>query len=174
LPSIRDWDETSLCVVIRCPDNVASQCPYKPDDTSPPHITLAYVGSCTPEQVKAAIDSLLVAFATLDPFEVVLLGLGDFRVNFDDRRVAYATMNFSTDPQVLHQTIVDALAEAGCTAKTYTNTDRFVPHLTLAYLGDLERYKGPVPRGSWMVHALEVWHGAERYAFALDRVSPVA
>ena len=171
--NVRDWDQNSLCVVIRCPNDIAAQVPYKPDDTSPPHITIAYVRSCPPTEIAQAIDALLLAFAELAPFEVVLHGLDYFRVDFDNRKVAYTAANFSTDAQAVHNAISGALRGAGCEPSQYTNTERFTPHLTLAYLADLETYKGPVPQGSWQVDALEIWHGAERIAFALGSAQPV-
>lgn len=167
---VRDWNADSLCVVIRCPDNVAVQCPYKPHDTSPPHITLAYVDGCPPEKLGDVIASLVNAFALLDPFEVTLGSLEYFTVDFggEHRRVAYAGANFSVDARLYRQEIVDAINEAGLAVREYTNTTEFTPHVTLAYVDDLESYAGPVPRGSWRVDALEIWHGADRIAFALD------
>jgi phage-related protein (TIGR01555 family) len=167
-----DWSETSLCIVIRLPAQLARWVPYKEKDTSPPHVTLVYAGECTPNQaneVRALVDALMSTQALI----TLSCGAVDY---FPPREegvgpVAYARIEGPLDE--LYATLLHGCEEIGLTCTTWG--DVFKPHCTLAYLPEGETvYEGPCPTGSWVVESVEVWYGDKRTQHPLATESSAA
>jgi len=169
---VRDWDEKSFCVVLRCPDAIAVQCPYKPKEPSPPHVTFVYVDDVYPSECAALVDELRALFAEITPFGITLTGAVDYfddpeRTYYDSRRVAYAVTQFDIDVQALFAEVAEVVESFGLTVSRHG--DGFVPHVTLAYLSTGEEtYDGRVPEGTWQATEATAMHDGECYSLPLS------
>lgn len=150
-----------LGVYIRVPEPLARWVPYKAQDPSPPHITMLYIGTATPEQAAALNETVRLQASTLPPVAIELTGeVGYFdndRGDGSTQRVAYAKVEIDA-AQELHDLLRAAASMHGIEVKHANYNESFTPHVTLAYLAAGEEYDGPVPSGKWIADSLEVWH----------------
>lgn len=154
----------SVGLFIPVPEPLAGQFPsLGREDSSPPHVTLLYVGP-VPARRKGDFEEVVTKALSRESGPVMAsLGEPDFFVHPEkDRRVWYSGVRFSKDVAEIRDRLWLALEEAG-----FEVQDSFPlaynPHATLAYAsGDGEahshvRWEGPVPRGSWEFSSIEVW-----------------
>lgn len=143
----------SVVVVLPIPPEIASQFPYKEQDTSPPHVTLAYVESVSVMRLQELEQLVASTMQHIDPIKVELTpGVAYFQ-NHKDQQIAHKSMESDTLEEA-HNAVVAALRSGGFQVKTYDSG--FKPHATLAYL-DAPDYNGPVPEGSWVADHVEIW-----------------
>lgn len=155
------------------PEDLAAQYPpLGPEDTSPPHVTLLFVGE-VPNNRKAEFVEVARAALTKESGPVwVTLGEPDFFVHADkDRRVWYSRVWFSKDVATIRDRLWAALVEAGFEVR-HSYPLAYVPHVTLAYqLGatDVSPWDGPVPKGSWSASSVVVWGFSQVVELPLGR-----
>ena len=140
------------------PAHLARQFPWKPEDPTPPHVTLLHVGPTACEQINAVREVAAQMTAGVLPLSARLGPLEHFDQR-DGRRVAYVAVEFGEDMTALSKQMREELQRRGVMV---TVADRpTVMHATLAYLAPGEEYEGPVPVGEWTVERFEVWHGGD-------------
>lgn len=158
----------SLCIVLRLPPALARFVPWKAEDPSPPHVTLVYIDEVDPAHIDALLAELHETALDLEPIAVTHSG----EVDYFDRpekptaqRVAFAATELA-DSQALFNELAEAVESLGHTVQVHG--DRYVPHVTLAYLPTIaETYVGSVPKGTWTASEIEVWYAGETYPLAL-------
>jgi 2'-5' RNA ligase len=152
--------EPSACVVVVLPDRLARRFPYKPDDTSPPHCTLLYIGATTWDQITPVREQAaqLAGELALLPCRAVLGPLSYFERD-DGSRVAWVGVTFEPALTDYHEQLRARLLAAGVMVQHRDGP--WVPHVTLGYLAVGEEYDGPIPVGEWVVERFEVWHGEQ-------------
>jgi 2'-5' RNA ligase len=155
-------DGKSVGFFIPVPEELAGQFPsLGKEDTSPPHVTLLYVGE-VPKAREAEFISIATTALSKQPGPVIAsIGEPDFFVHPDkNRRVWYSRVTFSKDVAELRDRLWLALEDAGFkVAHSYPLA--MFPHITLAYAdGEAHEHspwKGEVPGGAWSFDSLEVW-----------------
>lgn len=163
---------------IPVPKHLAEQFPsLGKEDTSPPHVTLLYVGD-VPAGRKGDFEEVVTRALSRESGPVMAsLGEPDFFVHpGKDRRVWYSRVRFSKDVAEIRDRLWLALEEAG-----FEVQDSFPlaynPHATLAYVdGEAHshaRWEGVVPQGSWSFDGVEVWGlGAKKRTVPLGTYNP--
>lgn len=146
-------------VVLRVPDAIGDAFPERPEDDSPPHVTLNYVGEADAATVALVVEAVNDVAAALDPWPMSLEDYGEF-TNDDGKVIAHLIPRAEGGPEVAQVSwlVERALADRGVVPKAHPGP--FRPHATLAYL-DAPGYDGPRPSGRWLVEAIEVWAGPD-------------
>lgn len=155
-------DGKSVGFFIPVPEELAGQFPsLGKEDTSPPHVTLLYVGT-VPKARETEFVSIATTALSKQPGPVIAtIGEPDFFVHPEkDRRVWYSRVTFSKDVAELRDRLWLALEDAGFKVAHSFPLAMF-PHITLAYAdGEAHEHspwKGDVPGGAWTFDSLEVW-----------------
>ena len=155
LPFARTTGKITAGVFIPVPEPAASQFPAKPEDPSPPHITVLYVGEIAPEDRSALARMVRVATRWASPFEVEMTDYGEFK-NDDGATIAHMIPRTNGDEiAALHGSLRRFLEDAGFAVAHHDGP--FKPHATLGYVPAGEQYGGPRPAASWQVSNVEVW-----------------
>lgn len=149
-------DGTSIGVFLRVPKDIGKgRLPLGLQDTSPPHITVIYVGKFPQEKAKYLQGVVQGVVRGTKPFRVQLDDkVTYFPPNDEGLRVAKLAV-FSDDLKVLRQRLWDAFKSKGIPFSD--SFPKYKPHLTLAYLKPGMTYQGPVPQGRWNVDNVELW-----------------
>lgn len=127
-------------------------------DTSPPHLTLLYVGS-VPAALKPQVVEIVAAVAEMTPqFELRMSTGVDWFKNQHGKHIAHKTVDPESARRLadIHGSLRRLIEAAGVEVQHAGST--FTPHITLAYC-DREHYEGPVPDGKWLVDRFDL-HGA--------------
>ncbi len=166
--------EKSYGLFIKLPSKIADQFPKKKEDSSPPHITLLYIGS-GPDDEKGAgidvakmIDVLRTEISEMEPFEAIFDGVGYFKTvnkedgNICDRVVSHVKVRFEPEKRQWKGYLWTVLEKAGI--DIIDSFPNFSPHCTLSFDYDQPhsfKYEGHVPSGKFMVEEIELWDGNE-------------
>lgn len=151
----------SVGLFLPLPKVLAQQFPsLAPEDDSPPHVTLLYVGP-VPSARKDAFLTVVRAALSQQPGPITAtLGAPDVFVHPDkDRRVWHSRVQFSKDVAGIRDRVRSALMDAGFEV-LHSFPLAFFPHVTLAYVPDASSTKlwdGPVPEGTWTFDDVAVW-----------------
>jgi len=155
---LRESRPRACIVVLRLPDEIAEEWPDKPEDDSPPHVSLCYLGEVDGPTVARVVEAVDEVAGKLDPWAMSMEDYGEF-TNADGKIIAHMIPRSEGGPEVAQ---VAALIEAALIARDVVpkvHDGPFKPHATLAYTdGD---YDGPRPGGRWMVERFEVWAGPD-------------
>jgi 2'-5' RNA ligase len=141
---------------IQVPEHIACQFPPKPgEDSSPPHITLLYIGNLPPS-FEAKLDE--VVGNVCENFKRFTVKLGSVKrfIN-DEQQKVYHSPVISKRLQVLHKTL---LTEFQFGQLPYsTKYPEFKPHITIEYVnpGESPKFTDLCPEGSWEVDSVWVW-----------------
>lgn len=153
-------DGSKVGVFIPLPDDLAGQFPdLSPEDTSPPHVTLCYVGAVPKgrrDEFVAVVTQVLAAEP--GPIRAGLGELDSFVSAAADgvRRVVFSRVRFSRDVATIRDRLKHALAQAGFESEDSYPLS-YTPHATLAYLDGDDHYIGNVPEGDWSFSEVSIW-----------------
>lgn len=152
-------DRSGVGLFIPLPKDLAAEFPSLGDeDTSPPHVTLLYVGPVAKDREAEFIEVLSeVLQQEQGPIRAWTSGIDKFVHPEKDREVFYVPIRFSRDFGRLKDKFRSALTDAG-----FEVLDSFPlaynSHTTLAYMEGLDNtYKEEIPVGSWDFDAIQVW-----------------
>ena len=152
-------DRTGVGFFIPLPKEHAEKFPDLGEhDASASHVTFLHIGSIPAEDEQRFLDVSSRVFSELRGPVTAHMEPIEYFVHPDkERRVAVVPYRFSHDLAGIRWKLRDALMEAG-----FKVDDSFPlvfrPHSTLQYLPNLEdKFKGPVPEGSWDFNGIEVW-----------------
>ena len=155
-------DGKSVGFFLPVPDELAAQFPsLGKEDTSPPHVTLLYVGEVPKAREKEFISVATEALAKQPGPVIATIGAPDFFVHPEEnRRVWYSAVTFSKDVAELRDRLWLALEGAGFTVED-ARPLAYTPHITLAYVNgeahEHSAWKGNVPGGAWSFDSVAVW-----------------
>lgn len=162
-------DYPAAGVFVRVPDALAVQFPYKPQDTSPPHCTVLYIGATAWDQVTKVREVVAKTAQVLGVLPCrARFGALNYFEKPNGSRVAWVAVEFEPTLDEYHVALREQLMAEGVMVAHrndwwYGDGRRqdgpWVAHATLAYLDAGESYTGPVPVGEWTVERFEVWHG---------------
>lgn len=150
-----DYSLPSAGIFVRVPDHLARLFPYKPEEPSPPHITVLNLG-CITEHEYEEVREVLARHPLQDPVRARFEGVDYFEGEVG--RIAYVRVSLDQDLSPWREMILHELREAGVLVETDIHP-MWIPHVTLAYLRLNEEYTGPTPEGDFVFRDLEVWHG---------------
>lgn len=173
----------SCGVFLPIPYNLAKDFPDKSEhDDSVPHLTVLYVGDCSPEAYKTLCKIVRQVAVHIKPFSLDLTNYGEF-MNKEGLKIAHMKpgLTGSMKLAVLHDVIRRAIEQFGKeidVAHSYGDKPKkgvpyaaqFKAHATLAYLPAMLPYRGPKPTGSWQVTEIECW-GHEKIRIPLGRTT---
>ena len=152
-------NRTGVGFFIPLPENLAQQYPSRaPEDRSPSHVTLLYVG-----EVPAAREKQFLRVVTLvlskepGPIKAQLGQLDYFRQPEKGQTVAIQSVKFSRDVGEIKDRLWSALEDAGFRVED-SFPGAYRSHTTLAYLDGADAvYKGDIPAGSWEFNSIPIW-----------------
>lgn len=162
-------DGTSVILALPLPYKLSRQFPsLAPEDNSPCHLTVAYLGGVPPKKVAEILQVARVHAADLPTrVKARLSGIDYFRNPGEEQSIAYSTVNFSADLTRFKINFLDDLRFRGYEIVDF-NPQGFFPHVTLAYMDGLHGvWNGVAPQGSWQFDRIEVWGLPERYDIPL-------
>jgi 2'-5' RNA ligase len=152
-------DGGSVGLFIPLPAELAAQYPSLGDeDSSPPHVTLLYVGEVTPDQEEQFLHLVAeVLAAEPGPIKAWTAEVDKFSHPDKGREVFFTPIRFSRDVGTIRDRLSSALTDAGFTIKNSFPL-AFSPHTTLAYVDGLDMvWDGEVPNGAWEFNSIQVW-----------------
>lgn len=166
---------TQVGLFLPLPPSVASQFPdLGAEDTSPPHVTLLYVGAVPAEKEELFVSTLRPVLAKQAAPIIATLSEPDYVHPDKVRRVWHSRVRFSKDVAEIRDRAWLALEEAGF-AVEHSYPLAFFPHVTLAYVPDANSHApwgGPVPKGSWEIRSVAVWGLREPVDLQLGTFKP--
>lgn len=141
---------------IQVPEHIACQFPPKPgEDSSPPHITLLYIGNL-PASFEAKLDE--VVENVCENFKRFTVSLGSVKkfINDEQQKVFHSPIK-SKRLQVLHKTLITEFQFGQLPYST--KYPEFKPHITIEYVnaGENPKFADLCPEGSWEVDSVWVW-----------------
>ena len=150
-------------VFIKLPEWLGRQFPQKKEDTSPPHVTMLYVGKCSPADLLKLRDAVREVCRNCEPFTLDVSDYGEFDTlpHTGTKRIAHMVPRVLTGEKQLaeiHEKLWSACEKAGITCDHYRDGP-FKPHITLKYMNPGSTYKGPRPQGRFAVRYLDLWAG---------------
>jgi 2'-5' RNA ligase len=162
-------------VFIPLPYDIARLFPKKTNDTSEPHITMLFAGALTPAEYGQLVARVALLGRALPPFYMDVGSYFEFETP-NNLTVAAVRPNgrgympigpgkIAPRLAAVHELLVTSATLAGLkiahdygkNTKKAPPHEKFLPHVTLAYLPAGERYCGPRPEGTWLVTELECW-----------------
>lgn len=161
-------DRTRVGLFIRVPEHLAEMFPpAPPEDTSPRHVTLLYVGEVPAEHEGLFLEVVRGVLEGWGPVDAAFDGLDYFIHPEKDRRVYYTRVKFDRDMGALRDRLSHMLGEFGFTIED-AHPLAYNAHATLDYVDGLfSEYTGPVPSGDWQVTEIEVWGLPSEHAIFL-------
>ena len=145
-------EKESIGLFVRLPNKIALQFPPRSEeDTSPPHITMLYIGSKTAketDEIKSLIETELKQHSVL---ECEVGGVGYF--DTPDGIVAYSKIDcpgLEKIHKALHKVLTDNNIEV-----EHIDT-KFIPHATIEYRDD-KKYTGKESSGNFKIDCIELW-----------------
>ncbi len=150
-------DGSSVGLFIPLPVHLAKKFPTLiPDDSSPSHVTLLYIGEVKEAKRQAALIDVLRQMCGRFYWTSAEARLGDID-HFDHghRIVPHLRVEFSKDFSSFRRLLKQELEQAG-----FPVADSHVeyhPHVTLDYMDPEDEWKGPKPKGKWTFDQIEVW-----------------
>lgn len=157
-------DGSRVGIFIPLPKHIAERMPsLAPDDTSPPHVTLLYVGEVPFERTDEFVGLVTRVFREnlSEPVRAVFAEVDHFVQPDRDQRVAYQGVRFSHDMALVRARLVQALEEAEFEVAD-SHPLVYCPHATLAYYDTLDpsvRWEnGVVASGEeWAFDSVHIW-----------------
>lgn len=159
-------EKPSCYIYLPVPIRAARYRPDLPEDSSPPHVTLLYVGKINESAFNKVTTAVLHTVPGYLGYTPLVLSPGrsveffkvgtDFDVSGDGNvAVAYLPVKFTffgnryvpTSPQDLHDTLHRVIKNAGVEVK-HISHNRYTPHLTLKYLKASDYTRGGLLRAS--------------------------
>lgn len=145
-------------VFLRIPDELAKVFPDKSDrDSSPPHVTMLYVGKVTPDEHAKVVEAVKSVLAGMQPLRIQLTDYGEFK-NDAGETIPHLIPR-SMGPVTLEEVQRQLQAEVEKTLGR--QTDQFPgpwkAHATLAYVKAGETYQDRPEGGEFDLRGLEVW-----------------
>lgn len=158
------------------PSSLAAQFPsLEPEDDSPPHITLLYVGEVPRAKEELFVSTVMNVLANEpSPILASLDEVDHFVHPHQNRQVFYSRVRFSRDVAELRDRVWLALEEAGFTVK-HSFPLAFFPHITLGYIEDAGAkfvWTGVTPKGAWDIRSVAVWGISKPVEIALGTYKP--
>jgi 2'-5' RNA ligase len=158
------------------PPSLASQYPsLAPEDDSPPHITLLYVGEVPKAKEELFVSTVMNVLANEpSPILASLDEVDHFVHPHQNRQVFYSRVRFSRDVAELRDRVWLALEEAGFAVK-HSFPLAFFPHVTLGYIEDAGAkfvWTGVTPQGMWDIRSVAVWGISKPVEIALGTYKP--
>lgn len=148
----------SAGVFIPIPEPAASQFPRKAEDSSPPHITVLYVGDLSAQELAVLVAAARIAAQDAEPFDVEMTDYGEF-TNDEGATIAHMVPRADADELgALHDALREVVERAGLEVEHHPGPLK--PHATLEYVSPGGRYEGPRPQARWTVDSIEVWSDA--------------
>lgn len=146
--------DKSVGVFIPVPRSVAKSWPkFSDEDTSPPHITILYIGELERSDFETVVATVREFARSFAPFEIEMTDYGEFK-NDKGQTIPHMIPRAS-ELEKLHYGLRDALELAGVDVQHHEGP--FKNHATLGYLEPGESYTGPRPEATWTVSEIEVW-----------------
>lgn len=152
-------DRSSVGFFIPLPDELAKQYPSRaPDDKSPSHVTLLYVGSVPAARQQEFSDVVGdVLNREHGPIKARIGEVDYFRHPDKNRTIAIQSIQFSQDVAEIRDRLRGALEDAGFEVQD-SFPGAYRSHTTLAYLDGVDAvYEGVVPKGSWEFNIIPAW-----------------
>lgn len=143
-------------VVLPLPSELAGQFPTRPEDTSPPHVTVAYLGDIADADFAQAVEAVREVAAALEPFTIELQDYGEFDNGKGDT-IAHMIPRAvdGPEPAQMSAMLQASLRDRG--VEPVRHPGPFRPHATLAYMPEGESYTGARPQGSFPASGFELW-----------------
>ena len=158
---------------IPLPERLARQ--YPPDgkegeDSSPPHLTLVYIGDVPDDKVAELRDVLKRIVQAIPPLELKLLPPTTFK-NDDGQTIVHSPVSGPLLERA-HNAIDTALKRRGFDVQGY---DEFKPHVTIEYVdpGEQPKFNYVAPKGQWMADSVGFWVGDDRRSLPFNRTKAV-
>lgn len=149
---------TFICV--RLSEWIGDQYAKLPEDSSPRHITVLYLGKQTIQQARSVADELAKVLEGWKPFDVTGMGRKTFPPSKGrDGKVVVYTPVHGDKLQELRRSVVKAAEDAG--AQWTDSHPEYKPHVTLAYVDSEDDVSDVKPVDQWtcQVQSLDVRHG---------------
>lgn len=156
---------TSCGVFIPLPLNLAKQFPPKEEDSSPPHVTLLFIGKITETEFEKVVEAVRSVGSRVAPFTLSVNGVDQF-TNEEGQIIPHMKVKAEGcnlgkfHAQLAHAIEGQEIPVGHNYGEDYNGEPRapqFTAHVTLAYLNPGETYNGPKPSGRWEVSEIEVW-----------------
>jgi 2'-5' RNA ligase len=149
------------------PERLARQYPpegKEGEDTSPPHLTLVYIGDVDDGKVEELREVLSRIVQAVPPMDLRLLPPTTFQ-NEEGQTILHSPV---AGPQLeqAHNAIKGALQRRGFDVKHY---DEFKPHVTIEYIdpGERSKFRYLSPKGRWRADSIGFWVGEDRQMLPL-------
>jgi 2'-5' RNA ligase len=148
----------SVGLFIPLPEDLAALYPKLTEDTSPPHVTLLYVGEVPKDR---ELDFLAVLQDVLGkepgPVQAWTNGVDKFVHPVRGRTVFYTPIRFSRDMGSVRDKLTSALTDAGFEVENSFPL-AYHAHTTLGYHDGTDlQWTGDVPDGAWEFNSVQVW-----------------
>lgn len=150
-------------IFVPLPEDLAGQFPpegKEGEDSSPPHITLLYVGDMKdPKEQKKMIDVVKKTVSALGPFEVSLGIVKEF-LNEKNQRVTHSIVE-GEELHKLNNILKGVFKLVGIPFSD--KYPEYKPHVTIEYIeeDEEERFANTRPQGDWIVEHIWIW-GADK------------
>lgn len=152
----KDTPGASACIVIPVPESLAKMWPDArgEHDSSPPHITVLYLGEAAADRLEEARELLGTVAAEFKPIPVEFAKGTSWFTNDEGLQIAHKAMHPKTEErlQALHAALREAFTAAGFEIQ---HRDGFTGHATLGYFETQEPVRGP--EGGFSARTLELW-----------------
>lgn len=155
---------TSVGLFLPLPAELAGQFPsLGENDTSPPHVTLLYVGEVTKDREKEFLRVVREVLANEPgPVRAWLNGVDKFVHSEQAREVFYVPVRFSRDMGMVRDRLAAELQTAGFEIKNRFPL-AYSPHVTLGYFDGFDNPTPTAPEGAWEFDSAQVWGLAKKY-----------
>lgn len=162
----KDTPGASACIVIPVPESLAKMWPDArgEHDSSPPHITVLYLGEAAADRLEEARELLGTVASEFKPIPVEFAKGTSWFTNDEGLQIAHKAMHPKTEErlQALHAALREAFTAAGFEIQ---HRDGFTGHATLGYFETQEPVRGP--EGGFSARTLELWGWPEDVVVAL-------
>lgn len=148
----------SVGVFATLPPEVSNQFPNKDEDSSPPHITVCYIGDI-PLQFENKVEEVTKKVAAMfRPFKVKLGPPKEF-INHKNQTIIHSPVK-SKKLKELNRAL--RLFFLQSLIPVDNKHPEYKPHVTIEYVNeDSEPIYDVVPQGEWIIDHLWVWGGTE-------------
>ena len=154
-------DNKHVGIFLPLPEAISEQFPPKPDDESPPHITVLYVGEMNPHFEEALREAVGSVCKKMKPFAAKLSGPKKF-LNREGQSIKHSPIT-SQKLQRFNKALKIELY------KNFVPFDNkypeYKPHVTIEYINEGEKSKsrGLRPKGKWVVDHCWIFGTQEPY-----------
>lgn len=143
---------SELGIFIKLPNEIARLYPKLDKDSSPPHITVLYVGDVKADKKHQVIKAIKEIASQYDPIDIWIDGLAYF-TNPKKEEIAHSMVE-AKGLAALSRDLWDEILRLG--VKVENSFPDYTPHVTLQY-GKKRDYDGPTPSGNFKCTELEIW-----------------